>query len=94
MKLFKLIGAVVVVAGLGILTVDAQERHESRPRVRELAMLGGRGVQLGASIRDVEGPEAEKQKISGGVLVDEVKPDGPAAKAGLKRSDTRRRVRW
>jgi serine protease Do len=87
MKLFKLLGALVVVAGLGILTVYAQERRDSPPRARELAMLGGRGVQLGVSVRDLDASDAEKQELSGGVWLDDVVPDGPAAKAGLKRSD-------
>jgi serine protease Do len=87
MKFLKLLAAVVVVAGLGILTVYAQERRESRPRARELAILGGRGVQLGASVRDVDASDAEKQKLSGGVSLEEVNPNGAAAKAGLKRSD-------
>jgi serine protease Do len=87
MKLFKLFGVLVVVAGLGILTVYAQERRDSMPRARELAILGGRGVELGASVRDLDTSDTEKQKLSGGVVLDHVSPDGPAAKAGLKRSD-------
>ena len=50
-------------------------------------MLAGRRAQIGISIRDVEPAEAARQKIQGGVFVEEVRPDTPADKAGLKRSD-------
>jgi serine protease Do len=87
MKLLKALGVVVVVAGLAILTVSAQDRRDYLPRVHGLAVLAGRGAEIGVSVRDVDTRDAEKQKIDGGVLLDEVRPDSPAAKAGLKRSD-------
>lgn len=89
MKLLKALGVLVVVAGLGILTVltvDAQERGDL-PRVRELTVLAGRGAEIGVSVRDVDAADAAGQKVEGGVRLEEVRPGGPADKAGLKGSD-------
>jgi serine protease Do len=87
MKVMKALGIVVVVAGLGILTVYAQERREALPRVHEMAVLAGRGVEIGASVRDIEASDAQKQNTTGGVRLEDVRPDSPAARAGLKKSD-------
>src|SRR5690348_7188862 len=86
MKLFKALGVLVVVVGLGMLTVYAQERGES-PRMRQLAVLAGRGAEIGVSVRDVDPADAAAAKVDGGVRLEEVRPGGPADKAGLKRSD-------
>ena len=66
-------------------TFPAQGREERR--ARELWTLSGRGAEVGVSVRDVELAEAEPPKSPAGVLVDEVRLDGPAEKAGIKRSD-------
>jgi serine protease Do len=63
----------------------AQARQE-RP-ARELSVLSGRGAEIGVSVRDVPLAEAEPQKSTIGVLVEDVHLDGPAEKAGVKRSD-------
>jgi serine protease Do len=87
MKVVKALGVLVVVAGLAILTVYAQDRGDYLPRVHDLARLAGRGAEIGVSVRDVDPSERERQNVSG-VLVDRVRPGSPAEKAGLKRSDT------
>jgi serine protease Do len=98
MKLLKAFS--VLVALLGILLaiaiapsiygpagsdVFAQGRPDRLPR--ELSVLSGRGAEIGVSVRDVELAEAEPQKSPTGVLVEEVRLNGPAEKAGIKRSD-------
>src|SRR2546425_11662148 len=67
----------------------AQGRQDDRPERRALSMLTGRGAAIGVSIRDVMPAEAGGQPQGGmsGVLVDDVRPDSPADKAGLKRGD-------
>jgi C-terminal processing protease CtpA/Prc len=104
MKLLKILGVVVVLAGAGLLVTvyglfnshvlaqgrpfdSAQGRpFESDPK-RQLTILDGRGGRIGVSARDLDAAEADRQKVQGGVMIDEVEPDSPAEKAGLKRSD-------
>jgi serine protease Do len=54
---------------------------------RELAILSGRGTAIGASIRDLDQSDKSTAGAGGGVVVDDVRPNSPADKAGLKRSD-------
>src|SRR3989442_11987524 len=67
----------------------AQGRQDDRPERRALSMLTGRGAAIGVSIRDVMPAEAGGQPQGGmsGVLIDDVRPDSPADKAGLARGD-------
>jgi len=54
------------------------EPRDSARRVQDFMVLAGRGAEIGVQI--AEGKD-------GGVVVEEVRPDSPAEKAGLKRSD-------
>jgi len=91
MRLLKTLSVPAAMAGLAVLAVAAapsvygQNRPESRARV--LSVLDGRGGRIGVSARDLDAAEADRQKVQGGVLIDDVQPDSPAEKAGLKRSD-------
>lgn len=101
MKLVKLFGVLVALAGLGALAIVAapsifgrfdsralaQDRDSAGGGARELTVLTGRGAAIGVSIRDVEPAEAERQQVQGGVVISDVRPDMPADKAGLKRGD-------
>jgi serine protease Do len=81
MKMLKLVGILIPIAGLVVIalvlapSVSGQARDSTD---RALAMLAGRGAEIGVRIAD--GP-AE------GVVIEEVQPDSPAEKAGLKQSD-------
>src|SRR5260370_25871542 len=98
MKLLKILGVVVVLAG-ACLWVTASGRFdsdllaqgrpfdsaqgrlfESGPK-RQLTILDGRGGRIGVSARDLDAAEADRQKVQGGVMIDEVQPDSPAEKA-------------
>ena len=52
--------------------------------VRRLAILDGRGVELGVSIQDLD---AKQQATASGALVQEVREGSPGAKAGMKKGD-------
>jgi serine protease Do len=78
MQLLKLFGVLAALAGAAALaivlapSVSGQER-----RMRDLTVLAGRGADIGVFVHDADA----------GVTIDEVRPDSPADKAGLKRSD-------
>jgi serine protease Do len=57
---------------------------EDGPMVRRLAILDGRGVELGVSIQDLD---ATQQATTSGAVVRDVREDSPAAKAGIKKGD-------
>ena len=61
---------------------DARPGDEAM--VRRLAILDGRGVELGVSIQDLD---AKQQATASGALVQEVREDSPGAKAGMKKGD-------
>jgi serine protease Do len=89
MKLLKITGVFVALAGVAVLALvaapfDSRALAQGRPerdlperRGGALTVLAGRGAEIGVSIADG----------SNGVVVEEVRPDSPAEKAGLKRSD-------
>jgi serine protease Do len=81
MKQLKLVGILIAVLGLValalVLAPSAYGQARERPD-RPLMMLAGRGAQIGVRIAD--GP-------TDGAVIEEVQPDSPAEKAGLKPSD-------
>jgi serine protease Do len=94
MKLLRFLVLAALAAGVTIAVVAAPsvyERLDSRVvaqsgsdlgrqerGLRELTVLPGRGAEIGVRIADAP---------DGGVVVQEVQPDSPAEKAGVKRSD-------
>ena len=52
--------------------------------VRRLALLAGRGAQLGVSVRELDADQAKGQT---GAVVDEVRAGSAAEKAGIKKGD-------
>jgi S1-C subfamily serine protease len=57
-----------------------------RPR-RQAPPMFGAGSHIGASVRDLEPAEADRHTLTGGAVVEEVRADSPASRAGLRRSD-------
>ena len=81
-----------------LVTAVDSARHSRRPSTarttrvaapRALEIFGGRGSQIGVSIRDVEDDDAKAGKLPapGGVVIEDVSEDSPAAKAGMKKGD-------
>jgi serine protease Do len=88
MRFTKRIGMLVTLAGVGVFALAATPSVSGQERnPRALTVLAGRGAEIGVSIRDVEKAEADRQHVTGGAVVEEVRPDTPADKAGLKKSD-------
>ena len=56
---------------------------------RALEILGGRGSQIGVTIRDVEESDAKTGKLTAqaGVVIEDVAEDSPASRAGIKKGD-------
>jgi membrane-associated protease RseP (regulator of RpoE activity) len=64
---------------------DALELAEDQaPQIRRLAVMAGRGAELGVSIRDLD---SDQQKSVSGALVEEVRTGSPADKAGIRKGD-------
>lgn len=79
MKTVTTIGCLTVAAML-TPSVFAQRPDPRQPERREpgFMVLAGRGSEIGVQVVDAK---------DGGVVVEEVRPDSPAEKAGLKRAD-------
>jgi serine protease Do len=70
-------------------TKPSIERPSAEKRDRRVMMLDGRGSSIGVSVRDLDADETAKAKLgqSGGVMIEEVDENSPAAKAGLRDGD-------
>lgn len=94
MKIAALAAVLVVAAGMGAaLAPVAHGQGATTPRAtrvapRALQLLGGRGSEIGVSIRDLENQDTSGVKgAQAGVAVEDVSEDGPAAAAGVKKGD-------
>ena len=79
--------ALALTAAAGIGATVAPVGHAQAPaRVapRSLDVLGGRGSQIGVSIRDLRDDDKAAQA---GVVVEDVTADSPAQKAGIRTGD-------
>jgi len=86
----------LLIAALAIAPSTSGQAADSAEPWRALSVLTGRGAEIGISVRDVEPADRqapEQRSKSGstapaaGVVVEDVRPNSPAEKAGLKRSD-------
>ena len=79
----------MLLIGLAIGTAVAPVRGAQKETVWEPAvvqLLGG-GGRLGVSVRDTDAEEAKRAKQTGGVVIEEVREESAAAKAGFKAGD-------
>lgn len=63
---------------------DGADDQKVGDDVRRLAVLAGRGAQLGVSVRDLE---PEQAKTQSGALVEDVRAGSAAEKAGIRKGD-------
>ncbi|MGH9346476.1 MAG: PDZ domain-containing protein [Vicinamibacterales bacterium] len=68
---------------------ESQSPKSDDARNRRVVMLDGRGGSIGVSIRDLDADDTAKAQLgqAGGVWVEDVDEDSPAAKAGLREGD-------
>lgn len=78
-----LVGAAVSTLDAQTWTIQAEPgRRVERAQRPDVLMLDGRGAQLGVMVSDLDA-----NAKTGGVKIDDVNPDSPAEKAGLKAGD-------
>jgi membrane-associated protease RseP (regulator of RpoE activity) len=65
-----------------LVAIDEDDALDDQ--VRQLAVLAGRGAQLGVSVRDLD---AEQAKGQSGAVVEDVRAGSAAEKAGIKKGD-------
>ena len=85
-KTAALTAALMGAAGAGASLSPAAEAQGTRVAPRAVQMFSGSGSRIGVSIEDVD-PSDTKAGQAGGVRIDEVTDESPAAKAGLRRGD-------
>jgi predicted metalloprotease with PDZ domain len=73
----------VIAEGPGVMLEDGDDLKLG-DEVRRLAVLAGRGAQLGVSVRDLD---AELSKTQSGALVEDVRAGSAAEKAGIRKGD-------
>jgi serine protease Do len=82
--------AVVLVGGLGAAASFAMPAAQTQPRSRaqlgDPLILRGPGSFIGVTVREV-GPSDGTSQPPGGVVIEDVSPDTPAARAGFKAAD-------
>jgi serine protease Do len=84
------VAALIVVAGVYAGDVAAQARSRAqRVPAPDMMMLEGPGSSIGASIRDLRDDEIAGAKLAqpGGVLIQDVRGESAAARAGLRSGD-------
>jgi serine protease Do len=87
MNVLMAVGMVAVVAAVAF-AVAAPAHGQPRDRdLGRLMLLEGPGSRIGVTARELEPAELERFKVAGGVMLETVTPDGPAAKAGLRGQD-------
>jgi serine protease Do len=90
-KMAAVAAALLVASGVGAAFLPPVHGQSPTRAVapRALEILGGRGSQIGVTIRDVEDDDANAGKLAaqGGVVIEEIAEDSPASKAGMKKGD-------
>jgi serine protease Do len=95
MRLLKIAGVATAILGVVALIITlapaiaGQVGISKSPRARTLLGVWAQGARIGVTIRDVDETDVKREKLgtAAGVLVEEVRSDSPAERAGLKAGD-------
>ncbi len=84
-----LVAVLVAAAGVGAAYLPPAHAQVAIRGPKAVEIFGGRGSQIGVTIRDVEQTDATNNKLSApaGVVIEEVSEQSPAATAGLRKGD-------
>jgi len=87
-KVAALVAAIAGAGGIGAAVAPAAHAQNDRPS-RALEIFAGRGSHIGVSVRDAQEDDAKAGKLTAptGVVIEDVREDSPAARAGLKKGD-------
>ena len=77
-------GSTAVLSGDSVVAGLDDDLMALEPEVRRLAVLAGRGSQLGVSVRDLDAGQAAAQN---GAVVEDVRDGSAASKAGIQKGD-------
>lgn len=92
-SLLRIAGVIVVLLGVAAMAavtapfVYGQSRSRAPVKALQMQMLGG--SYIGVSVRDTDAADVERAKLqqATGAVIEEVRGDSPAAKAGLRAGD-------
>ena len=88
MKKFVIALAAIAVVVVALFALAPDTAAQTRGRSRVAVGERGFGASIGVSVRDLQNDEASRAKVpSGGVYVEDVSEDSPAARAGIKAGD-------
>jgi serine protease Do len=88
MKAVLMAGVVAAAAVLAFsFAVPAHGQERNRSAIQGFEVFGGPGSRIGVTARELDAAEMERLKVTGGVFLDTVTADGPAAKAGMRSQD-------
>ena len=65
--------------------------QQAEVQIRRMAP-GGSGLEIGVTVRDMEQADTDRQKVTGGAVIQDVRAGSPAEKAGLQRDDVITRI--
>lgn len=65
----------------------AAEQEEQGPREQLFQLLTGPGSDIGVTARDLHASEIREPSLTSGAVLEEVRKDSPASRAGIQKGD-------
>jgi len=88
MKKFVIAVAAIAVVIVALFALAPRTAAQTRGRSRATIDAPRFGASIGVSVRDLQNDEASRAKVSGGgVYIEDVRQDSPAARAGIRTGD-------